>query len=223
MKKTIKIITTTILSIGLVSTTLTAYPQTLTETLASEASSAVLQDALETPNSDSQANTQTQEAVTTANNTESKPSTTTSAPRPRVQTSQASRGGQPTSSKSTTSKATAIINTAKSYIGVKYLWGGTTPSGFDCSGYTQYVFAKNGISLPRISRDQYNVGTSVSYQNLKPGDLVFFSLDGDKAIDHVGIFIGNGQFINASSSKGVAIYSMGSYWNSKYIGAKRVL
>lgn len=106
---------------------------------------------------------------------------------------------------------------------MKYVWGGTTPSGFDCSGYTQYVFAQQGISLPRVSRDQYARGTSVSFENLKTGDLVFFSLDGDQVIDHVGIFVGDGQFINASSSKGVTIYPMSSYWKSHYIGATRIL
>lgn len=121
------------------------------------------------------------------------------------------------------SKGSAIIATGKQYLGVKYVYGGTTPSGFDCSGFTQYVFAKNGISLPRISRDQYQKGTSVSLSNLKAGDLVFFSFAKNGVVDHVGISVGNGQFINASSSKGVTIYSLGSYWKSVYVGAKRVL
>lgn len=145
---------------------------------------------------------------------------TTPAPRPRTQSQSVSRG---TSAASSSTKAAAILSTAKKYMGVKYVWGGTTPSGFDCSGFTQYVFAKHGISLPRVSGDQYSQGRSVSMSNLQPGDLIFFSLDGDKAIDHVGIYTGNGQFINASSSKGVTIYSLGSYWKSHYIGAKRVL
>lgn len=120
-------------------------------------------------------------------------------------------------------KANAIIATAKKYIGIPYLWGGTSPgTGFDCSGYVQYVFAKNGISLPRVSRDQYTVGTSVDFNNLQPGDLVFFSFAGNGIVDHDGIYIGNGQFINSSSSKGVTIYNLGPYWKSVYVGAKRV-
>lgn len=159
-----------------------------------------------------------QAAATVAPSTS--PDSATSAPRPRTQSQSVSRG---TTTTSTSSKAAAIISTAKKYMGVKYVWGGTTPSGFDCSGFTQYVFAQQGISLPRISGDQYSQGRSVSMSNLQPGDLIFFSLDGDKIIDHVGIYTGNGQFINASSSKGVTIYSLGSYWKSHYIGAKRVL
>lgn len=103
------------------------------------------------------------------------------------------------------------------------MFGGTTPSGFDCSGFTKYVFAKNGVTLPRVSRDQYKKGTSVSLSNLKPGDLIFFSFAKNGVVDHVGIHVGNGQFINASSSKGVTIYTLGTYWKSVYVGAKRVL
>lgn len=126
-------------------------------------------------------------------------------------------------SNSISTKAASIMSTAKQYIGVKYLWGGTTPAGFDCSGFTQYVFARNGISLPRVSRGQYNLGKTVSLSNLQPGDLIFFSLAQDGNISHVGIYTGNGQFINASTSKGVTIYSLSSYWTSRYVGAKRIL
>lgn len=121
------------------------------------------------------------------------------------------------------SKAAAIITTGKQYLGVKYVYGGTTPSGFDCSGFVQYIFAKNGVNLPRVSRDQFKVGTPVSFNNLQPGDLVFFSLAKNGVVDHEGIYIGNGQFLNAASSKGVTIYDLGPYWKSAYIGAKRVL
>lgn len=120
-------------------------------------------------------------------------------------------------------KTNAILASAKSYIGVPYRWGGTSPStGFDCSGFIQYVFNQNGSSLPRVSRDQYKVGTPVSFDNLQPGDLVFFSIAKNGVVDHDGIYMGNGQFINSSSSKGVTIYTIGPYWKSVYLGAKRV-
>lgn len=141
----------------------------------------------------------------------------------RTQPSRSSSALTPPPSSTKTSKASAIIATGKQYIGVKYVYGGTTPSGFDCSGFVQYVFAKNGISLPRVSRDQYHEGTSVSFSNLKAGDLVFFSVAKNGAVDHLGIYVGNGQFINASSSKGVTIYTLGPYWKSAFVGAKRVL
>lgn len=89
----------------------------------------------------------------------------------------ATKLSQKNNTQSRQEKADAIIATGKKYIGVPYLWGGTSPgTGFDCSGYVQYVFAQNGISLPRVSRDQYTVGTSVDFNNLQPGDLVFFPL-----------------------------------------------
>lgn len=120
-------------------------------------------------------------------------------------------------------KAASIIATAKQLLGVKYQWGGTTPqTGFDCSGFVSYVFAQNGITLPRISRDQFTVGTPVAFGSLQPGDLVFFSFAKNGVVDHDGIYIGGGQFINSSSSKGVTIYTMGPYWQSIFVGGKRV-
>jgi peptidoglycan DL-endopeptidase CwlO len=117
----------------------------------------------------------------------------------------------------------SIIATSKRYLGVPYVFGGEDPSGFDCSGFVQYVFGKQGIDLPRTADVQYGLGAAVSKSNLQSGDLVFFStyLPGPS---HVGIYQGNGQFINAQSSKGVAIANMSSnYWASRYVGAKRVL
>lgn len=156
--------------------------------------------------------------ATTATPTKAFPAKTTIASTPK----QTSAITSPPISTQTT-KASVIIATSKEYIGVKYVFGGTTPSGFDCSGFVQYVFAKNGVSLPRVSRDQFQVGTSISFSNLIPGDLVFFSLAKNGVVDHDGIYVGNGQFINASSSKGVTIYTLGSYWQSSFVGAKRVL
>ena len=120
-------------------------------------------------------------------------------------------------------KLDSIIAKAKQYIGIKYQWGGSIPAtGFDCSGFVSYVFGQNGISLPRVSVDQYKVGTQIAFEKLQPGDLVFFAFADNVVVDHVGIYLGDGQFINASSSKGVTIYSIGPYWKSVYVGARRV-
>jgi cell wall-associated NlpC family hydrolase len=119
-------------------------------------------------------------------------------------------------------KTQAILNTAKSLTGVPYLWGGSTVSGFDCSGYTRYVFAKNGINLPRTSKEQYKIGKSIDFNSLMPGDLVYFNFVSGSVVSHVGIYLGDGQFISATTSKGVITYSFSPYWKNAYVGAKRV-
>lgn len=116
-----------------------------------------------------------------------------------------------------------IIASSMDYIGVPYVFGGTSPYGFDCSGYVQYVFANAGISLPRTADVQYEVGTPISTTDLVSGDLVFFTTYTYGA-SHVGIYLGDGKFIHASSSRGVTVDSLGSsYWSSHYIGARRIL
>ena len=121
-------------------------------------------------------------------------------------------------------KADLVILKAKSYQGVPYVWGGTSPAGFDCSGFTHYVMLKNDIIIPRTASAQYNEGYSISKSQLKPGDLVFFStyMPGPS---HVGIYIGNNQFVHASSGAGkITISSLSTtYYAQRYIGAKRVI
>lgn len=122
------------------------------------------------------------------------------------------------------SSAQQIIRTAKSYIGVPYVWGGTTPKGFDCSGFTQYVFAKHGFNLPRTTTEQYRLGRYVSKSQLQPGDLVFMQNTYREGISHVGIYVGDGKMIHASSSKGVVISDLSTaYYLQHYYGARRVL
>lgn len=129
----------------------------------------------------------------------------------------------PEVSRGSTAVVRRVVQTSMQYIGVPYVFGGTTPGGFDCSGYTRYVFANAGVYLPRMADEQYWVGSSVSYGNLQVGDLVFFSTYAP-GVSHVGIFMGNGTFIHASSSRGVVVDSLGSsYWSARYVGAKRVI
>ena len=116
----------------------------------------------------------------------------------------------------------ALAATANSYLGTPYLMGGTTRRAIDCSAFTQNVFAAHGIKIPRTADVQYNVGNKVPKGQEKPGDLVFFEtyLPGPS---HVGIYLGNGKFIHASSSRGVTITPLNSYYfGPRYLGAKRL-
>ena len=129
----------------------------------------------------------------------------------------------PAVSSTTNSIARRVVSDSMNYLGVPYVFGGTTPNGFDCSGYVRYVFANAGVYLPRTADAQYEVGYSVSTSELVPGDLVFFSTY-EPGPSHVGIYLGDGDFINASSSQGVSVESLySSYWGSCYIGARRVM
>ena len=114
---------------------------------------------------------------------------------------------------------------ALEFLGTKYVWGGSSPSGFDCSGLVYYVYKQFGIYLPRVAANQAKSGTYVSMSNLKPGDLVFFYTDKSRPnyVAHTGMYIGNGQFIHASSSKtGVIISGLfNSWYTSVYQGARR--
>ncbi|WP_373232936.1 C40 family peptidase [Cohnella sp.] len=116
-----------------------------------------------------------------------------------------------------------LDETVDKLIGIDYDYGGTSTSGFDCSGFTGYVFKKLGIDLPRISRDQATKGKKVARDSLRAGDLVFFNTSGS-GISHVGIYVGDNKFAHSSSSKGVRISGMNdSYYAKRYVTARRVM
>ena len=119
-----------------------------------------------------------------------------------------------------------IVDYAATLLGCKYVYGGNSPSGFDCSGYVKYVFAHFGVNLSRTSASQYSNSVRISKSDLNIGDLVFFSQTrGSSKVGHVGIYVGGGQFIHAASpGKGVRYDSLSdSYYSSHYIGSGRVL
>jgi cell wall-associated NlpC family hydrolase len=117
--------------------------------------------------------------------------------------------------------AARLTSSALRFLGVPYVFGGTSTSGFDCSGFVQHVFAMVGISLPRTADVQYDVGRPTK-GGARPGDLVFFDTYG--GVSHVGIYLGNGRFVHASSSHGVMVSSLSdSYWAARYVGAKRLI
>ncbi|PYR25370.1 MAG: glycoside hydrolase [Acidobacteria bacterium] len=117
----------------------------------------------------------------------------------------------------------ALVGTALSLRGSPYRDGGSDPAGFDCSGFTQYVFAQHGVQLPREVRDQFRLGRSVAPRELAPGDLVFFSTTASGAT-HVAIAVGGDEFVHAPTSSGVVRveHLSSSYWAPRYVGARRI-
>jgi cell wall-associated NlpC family hydrolase len=138
-----------------------------------------------------------------------------SAPQPATTatTTQAPTGAPP-------SKHGGVVGIAMQYLGTPYRWGGSSPStGFDCSGFTMYVFSQAGVSIPRTVSTQYAAGVPVARSELQPGDLVFFN-----GLGHVGIYIGGNQFIHSPHTGDVVkISAMTGYYSSNYVGGRRIL
>ena len=161
---------------------------------------------------------ETSRGQTTSRRTSSTKTTTNTTSQKTNQTTTAQTASVPASS-----NGSSIVATAKKYLGYKYTYGGSSPNtGFDCSGFTSYIFKQYGISLNRTAAGQYSNGVAVSRANLQPGDLVMF---GKSGINHVAIYIGGGQIIHSSTpSTGVRIDSLSTgYYNNNYVGARRVL
>lgn len=129
---------------------------------------------------------------------------------------------QTTKAPATSGKGASVVAEANKYVGCKYRYGGTTPSGFDCSGFTSYVYKKFGVNLNRTAAGQYSNGVSVTKSQLQPGDLVMF---GKSGISHVAIYAGGGRIVHAATSKtGVRTDSLNSgYYSKNYVGARRIL
>ncbi len=120
--------------------------------------------------------------------------------------------------------SSSVVQAAYRNLGARYVWGASRPGAFDCSGFTMYVMRQFGVSLPHSSSAQFRMGRSVSRGNLQAGDLVFFSSGTRGMVGHVGVYIGNGRMIHASTpSTGVIVSSINeSYYVARYLGARRV-
>jgi cell wall-associated NlpC family hydrolase len=131
----------------------------------------------------------------------------------------------PTAPVPATGRIQSVLQKALALLGTPYRWGGTTTSGFDCSGLVGYVFRTAlGIELPRVSREMATSGTPVARESLTPGDLVFFGVHHGRKVDHVGIYMGEGRFLHAPrTGRDVTVSSLeDGYWSGKFLSARRV-
>lgn len=142
----------------------------------------------------------------------------------RKKTEETKTEGTTNTTTASSGKGATVVETAKNYIGYRYVYGAAGPNSFDCSGFTSYVFKLHGVSLSRTAKAQYSNGVAVARSDLQPGDLIMFgpSISG---INHVGIYIGGGQIVHAANpSRGVTIDTINSgYYNKNYVGARRVI
>lgn len=157
--------------------------------------------------------------------TQSRPAATPQTPsRPTPSRATQNRNEPPPASSNPKGDTDELLASAMGFLGVAYRFGGTSPTGFDCSGFMQYIFRKAfAVNLPRTSAEQATVGTPVSRSQLQPGDMVFFRTAGSR-ISHVGMYVGNDRFIHAPrTGKRIEITSLSNrYWSSKYATARRV-
>jgi cell wall-associated NlpC family hydrolase len=129
-----------------------------------------------------------------------------------------------------TASAARVLATAERYVGIHYRYGGTSPAaGFDCSGFVQYVFGRNGVALPRNSRQQATAGRALAIEvdSLKPGDLMLFSSKGVR-IDHIAIYVGNNRMLHSSAGAGKVLYDdlstvRGKWYLARHVASRRVL
>ena len=158
-----------------------------------------------------------------------KPKTTTTTAKTTTTTSTARSGearGAAAAPKppASSGSAASVVQVGLRLVGSRYVWGGTTPAGFDCSGFIYYTFNKAGVRMPRAMLSQIASGTRISSSDLRPGDLVYFRNTYKRGISHAGIYVGNGRFVHAgSASTGVQVSALwSSYWAAHYAGAVRI-
>jgi cell wall-associated NlpC family hydrolase len=134
----------------------------------------------------------------------------------------ATPGSRATSANAQKPRSNRAVQIARMYRGTRYVWGGTTSRGFDCSGFVRYVYARLGQLLPRTAREQSHCGQVVHSADLKPGDILFFHTS-RRGISHVGIYLGSSRFIHAANPrKGVTVSVLGGYYAHRLVGARRL-
>ena len=168
-------------------------------------------------------NESTNTNTSTTNNNTNKSNTNTVAQTSATKT-QEQKNTTNTATQVSSSKGEQVIAYAKNYLGCRYVYGGSGPSVFDCSGFTMYVYKHFGYSMGHSAVTQAYLGTYVPRSNLQPGDLIIFNNQANKSIGHVGMYVGGGNFIHASSGSGKIIISplSNAYYNSRYVTARRI-